>query len=198
MAIGVVGIGAVIVLVAVAAAVGVLVFGRRANDDSPGGGGAVLLLLLAGGVAVILLVVGGVAFFALRGARQAENIARMEAESARALAAERAATAQREQVDLLNVDLSRITAREAERLDGRTVLVTYDLLDNDERRGAFTVYSNVGPEDGVERAVYVPRGMKVERKGIAVGTLRFVRVPPMTGADGTTFAEYVEVRVVLE
>jgi hypothetical protein len=171
---------------------------------SSSGGSGIVLLLLGFGLVVVLGVGGGVAWFMLRSTQQAERVARMKAEEAMARSdqATADALARQEQASPIPVDLSTIALERAEKLDGRTVLATYALLDNDNGRGDFIVSSDVGRDDdednSVERSVWVPKGKRVPMRGTAVGTLRVIRHPVAVGADGTVFPAWTEVRVVLD
>lgn len=105
------------------------------------------------------------------------------------------------QVTPTRVTLSTVTVPRATALAGKAVLVTLDLLENDDQRGGFVVYSNDEPDgdedDGVERSVWVPKGMTVTRSGRYRGTLTVHHHAAALGADGTEFPAWVEVRVVL-
>jgi hypothetical protein len=165
----------------------------RHDRGSSGSGGAVLFLLLGLGLVVVLGVGGGVAYFMLRSTQQAERAALVRAEEAQARSdrATAAAFEQLEQVNPIPVDLSTIAVEKADRLRGRTVMASYDLLDNDDGRGGFTVYSDIGRDDdddnSVERSVWIPRGKKLPMKGTAIGALRVIRHSAAVGAEGTQF-----------
>ena len=124
-----------------------------------------------------------------------------ERDAAVVAAREAEAKAAPPQADPVPVELATVSVRQAERLRGHPVLVTFDLLDNDDGRGGFTVYSNEGPDsDGedVERSVWVPKGKWVPRAEVVVGTFFVIRHAPDRGDDGTTFPGDIEVRVVLD
>jgi hypothetical protein len=199
----------------------------RDDDEAPdprhvrGGCGGAIVVMLALALLLVVGVIGGGAFLMKRQAQkarlaqmEAELVAEMEAEEMRA-AADRATEAQAraekllreprfdgEQLDPIPVNLSAVTVKRAEALAGRLVLVTLDLLDNDDRRGGFVVYGNSGRDDDegddVERSVWVPRGMTVNPTGRYRGTLAVVRHHSAVGADGTEFPAWVEVRAVVE
>lgn len=180
------------------------------RDDNPRHG--LSPLFLAGTAAVCLLAAGLVTgfFSARRQAREAEGAAARAAyqrdyrqmiltRDAELVAAAGSASPH---ADPFPVELATVGVRDAMRLSGRPVLVTYALLDNDDGRGTYTVYSNDGPDDdedhAVERSVWVPKGTRAEKTGQARATLYVIRHQPDRGSEGTAFPAWVELRAVLD
>lgn len=155
-----------------------------------------MLFMLLGAALVAVVLVGGVGLFFARKARDAERLAMMDAKLARVKAAvSEPGTAEVEkilydgrQLDPIPVTLSTVSVEKAGQLAGRLLLITLALLDNDDRRGGFIVYSNDGPDgdegSSVERSVWVPKGRRVAMTGLALGTLTVGRAPRPAAGGG--------------